>query len=45
MLEGATLMTVGVLFFAVLTIMVAGGLAAFLFTRMAMRRMTPRVKK
>jgi len=45
MMEGATLMTVGVLFFAVLTIMVAGGLAAFLFTRMAMRRMTPRVKK
>jgi DNA-binding transcriptional ArsR family regulator len=44
-LEGATLMTIGILFFAVLVIMAAGGLAAFLVTRMLMRRMKPRAKK
>jgi DNA-binding transcriptional ArsR family regulator len=44
-LEGATLMTIGILFFAVLAIMAAGGLAAFLVTRMLMRRMNPRAQK
>lgn len=44
-LEGATLMTIGILFFAVLAIMAAGGLAAFLVTRMLMRRMNPHAKK
>jgi len=44
-LEGATLMTIGILFFAVLLIMAAGGLAAFTVTRMLMRRMNPYAKK
>jgi len=44
-LEGATPMTIGILFFAVLAIMAAGGLAAFLVTRMLMRRMNPRAKR
>jgi len=44
-LEGATLMTIGILFFAVLAIMAAGGLVAFQLTRMLMRRMNPHAKK
>jgi len=44
-LEGATLMTIGILFFAALLIMAAGGLAAFMVTRMLMRRMNSNAKK
>ncbi len=38
-LQGATLMTIGILFFAVLMIMAAGGLVAFLLSRMLMKYM------